>query len=141
MNYTVYNPASGEIIANYTIDDSDQVDVNLFGKSYIVGKFDRANYYIDNNQAVIIPMKPGINFKFNYETKSWQEDIELSKNNARAYRNKLLVDIDKVNPVWYNSLTYDQQEQLIVYRRALLNVPQQAGFPTQVDWPQKPSWL
>lgn len=68
-------------------------------------------------------------------------DLTLYGAKQRQQRNELLSIIDRVNPVWYNSLTYDQQEQLIEYRRALLNVPQQAGFPTQIEWPQKPSWL
>lgn len=69
-------------------------------------------------------------------------DLTLISIRARVLRDKILNEtVDKVNYVWYSSLNYDQQEQLIEYRRALLNVPQQAGFPTDIQWPQKPSWL
>jgi hypothetical protein len=60
---------------------------------------------------------------------------------TRLVRNQLLVAVDRVNPVWWNSLTPQQQQELIVYRQALLDVPQQTGFPTDVSWPSKPSWL
>jgi hypothetical protein len=60
---------------------------------------------------------------------------------CRSKRNALLTDIDQVNPVRYASLTVPQQAELQAYRQLLLDVPQQAGFPTQVEWPPKPVWL
>lgn len=68
-------------------------------------------------------------------------DLILYGAKQRQLRNELLAVVDRVNPIWYNTLSYDQQEQLIEYRRNLLNVPQQAGFPNAIEWPQKPSWL
>jgi hypothetical protein len=38
-------------------------------------------------------------------------------------------------------LTTEQQQQLQTYRQALLDVPQQAGFPDTIEWPEKPEWL
>jgi pyruvate,orthophosphate dikinase len=35
----------------------------------------------------------------------------------------------------------ERQVALQEYRQALLAVPQQPGFPDQVIWPTKPSWL
>jgi hypothetical protein len=59
----------------------------------------------------------------------------------RDLRNKLLAKVDIVNPVWYASLSAQQQGELTTYRRALLDVPQQTGFPDTISWPSKPSWL
>lgn len=59
----------------------------------------------------------------------------------RNIRNKLLQNVDRVNPIWYASLSADQQAELTAYRQALLDVPQQAEFPTVINWPAKPSWL
>jgi hypothetical protein len=60
----------------------------------------------------------------------------------RVLRNQILKDtVDCVNPIWYNTLTEEERNQLAAYRQALLTVPEQAGFPTQIEWPQKPSWL
>ena len=49
--------------------------------------------------------------------------------------------VDRVNVVWYNSLTEQQKTELQAYRQALLDVPQQSGFPENIIWPNKPSWL
>ena len=59
----------------------------------------------------------------------------------RQLRNQKLIDIDKVNPVRYSLLTEDQRQELVTYRQALLDVPQQQEFPNLVVWPQKPLWL
>jgi hypothetical protein len=59
----------------------------------------------------------------------------------RLIRNKLLQSVDRVNPVWYAALSEQQRAELAAYRIALLNVPQQSGFPDNVVWPSKPSWL
>jgi len=49
--------------------------------------------------------------------------------------------VDRVNPVWYASLTTEQQAELSAYRQALLDVPNQSGFPDSIIWPPKPTWL
>lgn len=68
--------------------------------------------------------------------------IPFSKEVAmRDLRNKLLAKVDFVNPVWYASLTAQQQDELATYRRALLDVPQQTGFPNSIAWPTPPAWL
>ena len=59
----------------------------------------------------------------------------------RTHRNNLLHEVDKINPVRYNSLTQQQQQELANYRQSLLGVPQQAGFPLAIEWPSKPTWL
>ena len=43
------------------------------------------------------------------------------------------------NPLRWGELTAEKQAEWIAYRRALLDVPQQTGFPNQVVWPTKPS--
>jgi len=68
----------------------------------------------------------------------WNPDIPEY---ARKQRNQLLEIIDKINPVWYGTLTDEQKQELVVYRQALLDVPQQPGFPATISWPEKPSWL
>lgn len=60
---------------------------------------------------------------------------------SRRIRDQLLAAIDQITPVWYASLTPEQQQELQAYRLALLAVPQQAGFPTAIEWPAKPQWL
>ena len=61
---------------------------------------------------------------------------------ARNARDQLLKDnVDTINPIRYAALTAEQQAELAAYRTALLNVPQQTGWPTTIEWPTKPTWL
>lgn len=61
---------------------------------------------------------------------------------ARIQRDKILNEtVDRVNPIRYANLSTQQQQELADYRQALLDVPQQQGFPTLIIWPEKPSWL
>jgi len=46
--------------------------------------------------------------------------------------------VDSVNPIRWESLTQQQKDDLISYRQALLDIPQQVGFPTSITWPIPP---
>lgn len=63
---------------------------------------------------------------------------------VRAQRDqKLVTEVDPVvsNPLRWADLSDEQKTQIADYRQALLDVPQQAGFPEQVEWPVKPEIL
>jgi hypothetical protein len=65
---------------------------------------------------------------------------EVLAANIRAERDGRLIELDRVvsNPLRWAELTQEQQAAAASYRQALLDVPQQAGFPTQVEWPVYP---
>ena len=67
--------------------------------------------------------------------------IEVTVSHVRHDRDQLLQAVDRVNPIWYSSLSDQQQLELQTYRQELLDVPMQAGFPIDVVWPAKPTWL
>ena len=147
MNYTIYNPKTGEIIATPMIGDPTLVQLNLGDSTYIEGNYLSNQYYIDiaTKQPIAIPIKPfaGLNkYTFDWPTKTWiinQSETEFA---VRAQRNSLLNQtVDQVNPVWYASLTQEQQQELSTYRQVLLDVPSPSGFPTDVSWPTKPTWM
>jgi hypothetical protein len=136
MNYTVYNPDTGEIL--YATTDVPE------GASYVVGNWSSLQYYIANGQAVNKPKDPSTawsKYHFDYATRTWQLDSLISEFYARQVRDQLLSKVDRVNPIWYASLTVEQQTQLQQYRQALLSVPQQTGFPAEIAWPTQPAWL
>lgn len=126
MNYSIYNPETGEIVSNFGTNDAAQVEINLAGKSYIEGTWDGRKFMVVDGQVVDrpepTPAPPGAQ-------------------QIRLQRNGLLSDVDRVNPIWYSSLTTTQQTELADYRQALLDVPAQPGFPANVVWPTKPAWL
>lgn len=61
----------------------------------------------------------------------------------RDERDKLLVELDEVvlNPLRFASFTDEQKAELATYRQALLDVPQQSGFPVEVAWPVRPEFI
>jgi len=66
---------------------------------------------------------------------------EWKATEVRAERDSLLSA--KVDPLVSNSLRWadlssDKQTEWTVYRQALLDVPQQSGFPNTIDWPTQP---
>ena len=58
---------------------------------------------------------------------------------VRATRDSLLVKhVDRFNAIRFESLNGEKQKAWIEYRQALLNVPQQEGFPFDISWPTPP---
>jgi hypothetical protein len=60
---------------------------------------------------------------------------------VRATRDTILtntVDTLVSNPLRWAGLTAEKQTEWAAYRQALLDVPQQSGFPHNIVWPTKP---
>ena len=68
-------------------------------------------------------------------------DADVAANIRRKRDNILATGVDPLvsNPLRWADLTSDKQSQWSQYRTDLLNVPAQAGFPTDVTWPVEPS--
>ena len=59
---------------------------------------------------------------------------------VRAERDNRLTEVDAIagNALRWADLTSAKQAEWSTYRQALLDVPQQAGFPNSITWPTKP---
>jgi hypothetical protein len=68
---------------------------------------------------------------------------EWAASNVRGERDRLLYKVDAIvmNPLRWAATPQEQQVELGEYRQALLDVPQQAGFPHDVYWPDTPEAL
>jgi len=66
-------------------------------------------------------------------------DVKLSAD-IRDQRDGLLLEVDAIagNALRWADLGDTTKGAWSVYRKALLNVPQQSGFPNDVTWPIKP---
>lgn len=81
-----------------------------------------------------------------YENGQWVAPSQAEVDAAtaalvRAQRDFLLVrEVDPVasNALRWASISAEQQQAWADYRQALLDVPQQPGFPHNVTWPSKP---
>lgn len=144
MKYTIYNPDTGEISAVVASIDSAMIANNLGSATYIPGEYDSKTHYIVDGTAVAKPAVPVDllkHYDFDYTTKSWVLNNIKTQRLVRTQRNSLLSKVDRVNPVWYNTLSDQQRSELAAYRQALLDVPQQSGFPESVAWPTQPTWF
>jgi hypothetical protein len=66
---------------------------------------------------------------------------EIIADGVRSRRDYLLEnEVDKIagNALRWTSLNAEQQQAWADYRKALLDVPEQDGFPHDVIWPEKP---
>jgi len=67
-------------------------------------------------------------------------ETERLTREARARRDTLLKEtVDSVNPMRWEAMSDEQKDAWRAYRQALLDVPQQEGFPTNVVWPEEPA--
>jgi hypothetical protein len=71
-----------------------------------------------------------------------QEELDaMAAAAVRAERNyRLTAEVDLIagNALRWAALSDEQRQAWADYRQALLDVPQQAGFPHNVTWPSKP---
>jgi hypothetical protein len=61
--------------------------------------------------------------------------------NVRATRDSILAnEVEPIvsNPLRWGGMTAEKQAAWAAYRQALLDIPQQSGFPHNVAWPTKP---
>jgi len=70
-----------------------------------------------------------------------EPDLEKLAADARKERDTILANVvDPLvsNPLRWADLNAEKQAELAAYRRALLDVPQQEGFPADITWPTQP---
>jgi len=69
-----------------------------------------------------------------------EEDLATG---VRHHRKLVLSQLDSIvtNPLRWAEVTEEQKIEVAAFRQALLDVPQQEGFPTDIKWPEAPSFL
>jgi len=74
------------------------------------------------------------------DPKPYMPDLELLAAEARLERDVKLDQLDQLvtNPLRYASYSDDYKQALTEYHTALKDVPQQEGFPENIDWPELP---
>jgi hypothetical protein len=72
-----------------------------------------------------------------------QDEIDKEfSNKARYVRNRRLVkQVDPIvtNPLRWSELSSKKQQEWANYRRSLLDLPEQEGWPHNIDWPTPPN--
>ena len=119
MNYTIYDPATGEIQMAFVNLDPATLEQNLQGRAWIPGNYNSRDHYVVQGQAIAKPPQPeipGLVYQFDYELAVWRVDLDRSVRASRQLRDSMLATIDRINAVWYNSLTTQQQQELVQQR-------------------------
>ena len=64
----------------------------------------------------------------------------ITESQVRSNRNAKLQQLDDIvkNPLRWADMTDIQKKELADYRLALLDIPEQPGFPENVVWPELP---
>mgnify|MGYP006125644705 FL=1 len=116
MNVEINHPKYGWI--PYTLDPAD------------------TDTTIDNDEVMAL-----IGTDFAAYVAPTQEELDAAAAaQVRADRDGRLIDVDAIanNILRWAELTADKQAEWSTYRTALLDVPQQDGFPHSVIWPTQP---
>jgi len=93
-----------------------------------------------NNAELIAAMS--INGDVKPYNKNDPESIASASEDARSRRDAIL--INEVDPIASNGLRWaelsdDKKAAFAEYRKLLLDIPEQSGFPYEIVWPTKPN--
>lgn len=108
---------------------------------------DDAELQCESNDAYVVEMSDDTDIHCKkYINNELVDNVELLQDwtldNVRAQRDQILsevVDPLVTNVARFNDLTEAEQQAWLQYRKDLLNVPQQVGFPFNVEWPVVPN--
>lgn len=67
------------------------------------------------------------------------DEKALDLRSTRDFMLQAKVDPVVSNPLRWAALSEASQSEWATYRQALLDVPQQSGFPDNITWPQEPA--
>lgn len=139
IHYTIYKIDTGEIIIKGTAQVQEDVYSLLDTTTNVIFEQSTNFSYVDNGIIVSMPEKPGVDYIFSYAEKKWVKDLDGMRTRALKYRDTLLAEgPDRISPMWWSSMTEQEQAAWTQYRQDLLDVTDQADYPEFIIWPIKP---
>ena len=138
INATIYDK-NGRIVRVLSVNENDVALNMLPDQRYLVGHGEPSKQYVKDGQILDLPEKPADFYIFDYESEIWVVDVDLAEAQARKKRADLLIDVDKINPMWWASMTDAERAEVSAYRQSLLDITNQSGYPTNIEWPEIPS--
>ena len=137
-NFLCYNQ-QGKITKVGQIEE-DVVSLQVGeGENYLLATADFNTQYVEKGIIVDMPEKPYGEYVFNYDTKQWEFDAVTADLKAKQKRDKLLAEgPDRISPMWWSSMTTQEQMAWTQYRQDLLDITGQADYPEFIVWPIKP---
>lgn len=138
-SFIVYE-SNGRIIRTGSCIDSDFELQAQQGEVILEGEATFGANYIENGTVQPMPKKPEGEYVFDYKTKSWSLDEESTIRAVYSKRDQLLKNgPDRINPMRWSAMSQEDQNAVADYRQALLDITNQSGYPTNIEWPEIPS--
>ena len=138
-NFVIYTP-SGQITRTGVCQEETIYLQASSGELLLEGVMSSQSMYVENGVLIDMPEPPGEHFAFDYESKTWKPDVNAAIGQALTRRNELLSKgPDRVNPMWWSSMTATEQSEVSAYRQSLLDITNQSGYPMNIEWPEIPS--
>ena len=122
----------------YKLDDGRIWDINAAG--FVPSVPDGAEFRRPLGEDGKTADEAGLRFclkAFGYPLGELKTDEDYAAE-ARAKRNQLIAETDFMAMPDY-PLDEERKAAVLAYRQALRDVPEQAGWPRDVEWPEKPA--
>lgn len=119
------------------IDQTTGLCVNII-------ELESADQYQTTDPALTLAPDCSGEIGWTWDGTAWQELVPIYTDEQwaakiRRGRDRLLHrHIDRINYIRWSSMSQAEQDAWTVYRQALLEIPQQPGFPNDITWPQPP---
>lgn len=124
--------------ARYISPDGDiDLEINhpVFGWIEYTIALDDQDDTIDNNALIALANTIGIT---PMDQTAWDNRIAHAVKDDRLAKLRNFVDPIVMNPLRWDELTAEKQQEWRDYRRALLDITDQEGYPHNVVWPTQP---
>lgn len=125
------------------VTNENQTVVQIEEADYRVARRSGTGSYYENGTIIHKPANTPYD-TWDHVAKRWVTDTQAQLVGegveVRAMRDRLLADIDLIisNPLRWADMPNQERTKWTQYRRDLLDVPQQQGFPLNVIWPNPP---
>jgi hypothetical protein len=138
MNVIIYS-SLGQILRQLTVS-SELADAQKAEDEFILfGSADDITQYINTETGEIVdkPVKPDEYSEFNWQTKQWEGNAQIAKDNVLRERQRLLTATDWTD-TYSASTRLENYNAWQFYRQQLRDITTQEGYPFNVIWPTQP---
>lgn len=137
--YSIYKKDSGQIVLRGTAQFIEDVSKLIDDTTNVIYEQSKDNSFVENGIIIDMPEKPSDDYIFDYTSKNWIKNIEGIKTKVLLFRDQLLKDgPDRISPLWWSTMTEQEQQSWTKYRQDLLDITTQQGYPESIIWPTKP---
>lgn len=143
MNHYIEKNEDGSLKSSITTNLPLDKLLEVSGKSYV--EVDRQvnsleSFWWIDGALEEIPVSPGPGYEFDPTVRNWVPNAEKQAAQVRAKRDAMIAASD-----WVVARCYEVgvavPEEWRLYRTALRDITEQAGFPANVTWPTAPEGL